>query len=159
MQYLFSLSSSKPLVHRYPDCMDHCHGLSTCPAGNKLSSSTLPPSAFPAPWALLALRNLSPAIISLCCPTLFFVPFVSGSLLFLLCVRLLLTGLLNPSLKFIFPQWSNFFTHHISIGYKRSGYFAKNCDIFLRPIFSSLSVQKLNSPQHGGQGCDRAVTN
>lgn len=157
MQYLFSLSSCKPLVHRYPDCMDHYHGLSTCPVGNKLSSSTLPPSQhldLSLPW-----ETSHPAIISLCCPTLFFVPFVSGSLLFLLCVRLLLTGLLNPSLKFIFPQWSNFFTHHISIGYKRSGYFAKNCDIFLRPIFSSLSVQKLNSPQHGGQGCDRAVTN
>lgn len=62
--------------------------------------------------------------------------------------------LLNPSLKLVFLQWSNFFTHRINVGYKRSGYFSKNCDIFLKPIFSSLSVQKLNSPQHSGRSCD-----
>lgn len=79
--------------------------------------------------------------------------------LLLLCVKLLLTALLNPSPNLIFLQWSNFFTHHISAGYTRYGDFAKNCDIFLKPIFSSLSVQKLNSSQHGGCRCDWAVTN
>lgn len=100
-----------------------------------------------------------PATTFLHCPTSFSVPIASGSPVFILCVRFLHTALLNPSLKLIFVQWSNFFTHHISVGYKRSGYFSKSCDIFLKPIFLSLSVQKLYSPQHGGHSCDWAVIN
>lgn len=100
-----------------------------------------------------------PATTSLHCPTSFFVPFASGSLVFILSVRLLHTALLNPSLKFIFVQWSNFFTHHISTGYKRSGYFSKSWDILPKPIFLSLSIQEVYSPQHGGHSCDWAVTN
>lgn len=146
---LFSLSSYKPLEHWYPDCMRHYSRVWTWAEGNKLFSSTHPPSQY--------LKLSSPALTSLHGPTSFFVPFASGSPVFILCVRFLQTALLNPSLKLIFVQWSNFFTHHTSIGYKRSQYFSKSCDTFLKPIFLSLSIQKFYS--HGGHSCDWAVTN